>query len=315
MYIYIDKCILGIRIRMNWNSLNFDWNHIRAFLATAELGTLSAAANALNSTQPTLSRHVSALETELKVTLFERVGQRLVLTSNGLALLTYAREMGNNALNFSLAASGQSLQLEGTVVISAGELTATYILPKIIAKIRKAEPGIKIEVVVTNAPSDLKRREADIAIRSFHPKQNDLIAKKVGDEVIWLYGSNEYVSTLPEISTYDMLKNIQLIGFDQTSAITDILNQKGWNLSQQNFPIITPFQLLQLELCKEGQGLIFYPEQMGDVEPKLVRALEHMGPVMTLPVWLVSHQELRTSARVRFVFDFLSVALKEIYRV
>lgn len=298
---------------MNWHSLNFDWNHIRAFLATAELGTLSAAASALNSTQPTLSRQVSALEAELKITLFERVGQRLVLTSSGLALLTHAREVGNNALAFSLVASGRSEELEGTVVISAGELTAIYILPKVIANIRKSEPGIKIEVVVTNVPSDLKRREADIAIRSFQPKQNDLIAKKVGDEVIWLYGSKEYLSTLPNVSSHEMLKNIQMVGFDQTSAVTDILNQKGWNLSQQNFPIITPFQLLQLELCKEGQGLIFYPEQMGDVEPKLARALEHMGPVMTLPVWLVSHQELRTSARVRFVFDFLSNALKSIY--
>jgi DNA-binding transcriptional LysR family regulator len=300
---------------MNWNSRNFDWNHIRAFLATAELGTLSAAANELNSTQPTLSRQVSALEAKLKITLFERVGQRLILTSSGLALLTHARDIGNSALAFSLAASGRSQQLEGTVVISAGELTATYILPKIIANIRRAEPGIRIEIVVTNAPSDLKRREADIAIRSFHPKQNDLIAKKVGDEVIWLYGSKEYLITLPEISSYKTLKGIQMIGFDQSSAVTDILNQQGWHLSQQNFPIITPFQLLQLELCKEGQGLIFYPEQMGDVEPKLARAFAQMGPVMTLPVWLVCHQELRTSARVKFVFDFLSTALKKIYRV
>ena len=300
---------------MNWNSVNFDWNHIRAFLVTAELGTLSAAACALNSTQPTLSRQVSKLEADLKVTLFERVGQRLILTSSGLALLTHAREIGNSALALSLAASGRSEQLQGTVVISAGELTAIYILPKIIANIRKAEPGIKIEVVVTNAPSDLKRREADIAIRSFHPKQNDLIAKKVGDEVIWLYGSKAYLSTLPEEPAKEMLKNIQMIGFEQSSAVTDILNQQGWNLSQQNFPIITPSQLLQLELCKEGQGLIFYPEQMGDVEPRLARAFEHMGPVMTLPVWLVSHQELRTSARVRYVFDFLSTALKKIYGV
>lgn len=298
---------------MNWYSLNFDWNHIRAFLATAELGTLSAAATALNSTQPTLSRQVSALESELKITLFERVGQRLVLTKSGLELLTYAREMGNQALALSLAASGRSQQLEGKVVVSAGELTATYILPKIIAKIRSAEPGIHIEVVVTNEPSDLKRREADIAIRSFHPKQNDLIAKKVGDEVIWLYGSEDYLSTLSAISSYSTLEDIQMIGFDQTSSVTDILNQQGWNLSKQNFPIITPFQLLQLELCKEGQGLIFYPEQMGDIEPKLKRAFENMGPVMTLPVWLVCHQELRTSARVRCVFDFLSAELEKIY--
>ena len=178
---------------MTWKSVNFDWNHIRAFLVTAEEGTLSAAAKALGLTQPTLSRQVSALETELCITLFERVGQRLVLTSSGLELLEHARGMGDAALEFSLAATGQSQQIEGSVIVSAGELTAAYMLPKIIAKLRREEPGIDIEVVVTNEPSDLKRREADIAIRSFHPKQNDLIAKKIGEEVIWLYGTQEYL--------------------------------------------------------------------------------------------------------------------------
>ncbi|WP_019025653.1 LysR family transcriptional regulator [Colwellia piezophila] len=298
---------------MNWDSVNFDWNHIRAFLVTAEEGTLSAAAKALSSTQPTLSRQVHALETELKVTLFERVGQRLVLTDTGLALLEYAREMGASALKFSLAATGKSQQIEGTVIISVGELTATYIMPKLIAKLRQAEPGINIEVVVTNEPSDLKRREADIAIRSFHPKQADLIAKKVGDEVIWLYGTPEYLQQQPVITDFSQLENIQIIGFDRSSSVTDILNRQGWNLSKQNFSIITPFQLLQLELCKEGQGLIFFPENMGDIEPKLARAFEHMGPIMTLPVWLVCHQELRTSLRVRCVFDFIAQEMQDIY--
>ncbi|MGJ8692736.1 MAG: LysR family transcriptional regulator [Thalassotalea sp.] len=298
---------------MNWNSINFDWNHIRAFLVTAEEGTLSAAAKALNSTQPTLSRQVGALETELKVTLFERVGQRLVLTQSGLELLEHAREMGSSVLAFSLAASGQSKQIEGTVVVSVGELTAAYIMPKIISKLRHEEPGITIEVVVTNEPSDLKRREADIAIRSFHPKQNDLIAKKVGDEVIWMYATEKYLDTQPKISNFSELTDVQIIGFDRSSSVTDILNQQGWNLSKQNFSIITSFQLLQLELAKEDQGLIFFPEQMGDVEPKLIRAYENMGPIMTLPVWLVCHKELRTSLRVRRVFDFISTELQDIY--
>lgn len=299
---------------MTWHSVHFDWNHLRAFLVTAEEGTLSAAAKALNSTQPTLSRQVCALEAELKVSLFERVGQRLVLTKSGLELLEHARIMGNAALDFALTATGQSQQIEGTVIVSAGELTATYILPKIIAKLRRLEPGIEIEVVVTNEPSDLKRREADIAIRSFHPKQPDLIAKKIGEEVIWLYASPEYLNQLAEISDYSQLENVHIIGFDRTSSVADILNQQGWNLSQQNFPVITPFQLLQLELCKEGLGLIFFPEQMGDPEPKLERAFEHMGPIMTLPVWLVCHQELRTSLRVRRVFDFIASEMQEIYK-
>jgi len=298
---------------MNWCSVNFDWNHIRAFLVTAEKGTLSAAAKALNSTQPTLSRQVYALEAQLKVTLFERVAQRLVLTDSGLALLEYAREMGNAALGFSLAASGNSQQIEGTVTLSVGELTAKYIMPKFISKLRKIEPGINLDVVVTNEASDLKRREADIAIRSFRPKQNDLIAKKVGDEVIWLYGSTEYLKTQPKISDFSELKNVQIIGFDRSDSVTKILNQQGWQLSPKNFSIITPFQLLQLELCKENQGLIFFPEIMSNREPKLERAFANMGPIMTLPVWLVCHQELRTSLRVRRVFDFIDQEMQAIY--
>ncbi|MBL4900855.1 MAG: LysR family transcriptional regulator [Colwellia sp.] len=296
---------------MNWKSVNFDWNHLRAFLVTAEEGTLSAAAKALGSTQPTLSRQVCALETELCLTLFERVGQRLVLTSSGLELLQFARDMGNAALEFSLAATGQSHQIEGSVIVSASELTAVYMLPKIIAKLRREEPGIDIEVVVTNEASDLKRREADIAIRNFHPKQNDLIAKKLGEEVIWLYGTNEYLEQLPSITDYSELKDIQIIGFDHSNSVTDLLNQQGWKLSKENFSLITSFQLLQLALCKEGQGVIFFPEKMGDLEPNLVRAFEHMGPVMTLPIWLVCHQELRTSLRVRRVFDCIATELKD----
>lgn len=299
---------------MTWKSVNFDWNHIRAFLVTAEEGTLSAAAKALGLTQPTLSRQVSALEAELKITVFERVGQRLVLTNNGLALLEHARSMGDAALDFSLVATGQSQQIEGSVVVSAGELTAAYTLPKIIAKLRNEEPGIEIEVIVTNEPSDLKRREADIAIRSFHPKQNDLIAKKIGDEIIWLYGTQEYLNKLPNITDFSELEDIQIIGFDRSNSVTDLLNKQGWDLSKQNFSLITSSQVLQLGLCKEGQGVIFFPQTMGDDEAKLVRAFENMGPIMTLPVWLVCHKELRTSLRVRRVFDFLATELGNEYR-
>jgi len=278
---------------------------------TAEEGTLSAAAKALGFTQPTLSRQVSALETELHLTLFERVGQRLVLTDSGLELLEHARKMGNSALDFSLTANGQSQQIEGSVIVSASELTATFMLPKIIAKLRREEPGIDIEVVVTNEPSDLKRREADIAIRNFHPEQNDLIAKKLGKETIWLYGTSEYLDQLPSIKNHSEIKDIQIIGFDRSNAVTDILNKQGWQLSQQNFSLITSCQLLQLALCKEGQGLIFFPQNIGDKEPNLVRAFPNMGAVMELPIWLVCHQELRTSLRVRRVFDFIADELKK----
>tara|TARA_R110002167_G_scaffold9121_15_gene41605 strand:+ start:1941 stop:2858 length:918 start_codon:yes stop_codon:yes gene_type:complete len=297
---------------MNWLSVNFDWNHTRAFLVTAEEGTLSAAAKALGMTQPTLSRQVSALEAQLGIRLFERVGQRLVLTDSGVELLEHARLMGSTALQFSLAATGQSQQLEGSVTISAGELDAVFRLPKIIATLRREEPGIDIEVIVTNEASDLKRREADIAIRSFRPTQNDLIAKKLGEEVIWLYGTQEYLERFPHFTKFSELTDIQIIGFDRSNLVSDVLNQQGWQLSKQNFQLVTSFQLLQLGLCKEGLGVMFFPECMGDNEPGLVRAFEHMGPVMRLPVWLVCHQELRTSLRVRRVFDLIADELRRI---
>lgn len=294
---------------MNWKSVKFEWNNTRAFLVTAEEGTLSAAAKALGMTQPTLSRQVAALEAEMGVTLFERVGQRLVLTKSGLELLEHARSMGQAALQFSLAASGQSQQIEGSVVISVGELDALFRFPKIIAKLRRKEPGIEIEVVVTNETSDLKRREADIAIRSFRPTQNDLIARKLGEEVIWLYGTQEYLQRLPPFPEITELTDIQVIGFDRSNSVLDLFNKKDWPLTKKNFSLITSFQPLQLELCKQGSGLIFFPQDMGDKDPDLVRAFEHMGSLMRLPVWLVCHQELRTSLRVRRVFDFIAEEL------
>jgi DNA-binding transcriptional LysR family regulator len=295
---------------MNWKPVTFDWNHTRSFLVTAEEGTLSAAAKALGMTQPTLSRQVAALEAELGVTLFERVGQRLVLTDSGAGLLEHARSMSDQAMLFSLAVTGQSQQIEGSVIISAGELDALFRLPKIIAKLRREEPGISIEVIVTNEPSDLKRREADIAIRNFRPTQNDLIAKKLGDENIWLYATPGYLEQIPKFSNISELTDIQIIAFDQSNTISELLNKQGWQLSKNNFQFVTSFQPLQLQLCKEGLGAIFFPEDLGDKELDLVRAFEPMGPAMQLPVWLVCHQELRTSLRVRRVFDFIANELK-----
>lgn len=291
---------------MEWKSVNFDWNHTRAFLITAEEGTLSAAAKALGMTQPTLSRQVAALETELGVTLFERVGQRLVLTDSGIELLGHARSMNDAARSFSLGASGQSQQIEGLVVVSVGELDAIYRMPKIIAKLREEEPAIDIEVIVTNEASDLKRREADIAIRNFRPTQGDLIAKKLSEETVWLYGTKSYLKQFQQYSDISELTDIQIIGFEQGNSVADVLNHQGWQVSKQNFQLTTSFQLLQLELCRKGLGLIFFPEEMGDQDSRLVRAFEQLGPVMQLPVWLVCHKELRTNLRVRRVFDFIA---------
>ena len=182
--------------RMDWRTVGFDWNRARAFLVTAEEGSFSAAARALGASQPTIGRQVAALEDELDVSLFERVGHGLTLTPAGLDLLEHVRAMGAAATHLSMTAEGRSLSLEGTVCITAGEVLAAHALPPIIAAIRAAHPRIDLELVATNKPSDLRRREADIAVRSFRPEDPELVAKKIRVDEGYLYASRDYLARM-----------------------------------------------------------------------------------------------------------------------
>ncbi|MEM9257849.1 MAG: LysR family transcriptional regulator, partial [Pseudomonadota bacterium] len=165
---------------MNWDNLHFDWAQVRAFLATSEEGSLSAAARALRLTQPTLSRQVTSLEQSLGVTLFERGHRQVQLTAAGLELLEHARSMAEAAQRIALAASGQSQAIEGRVCITATETLAAYCLPAILRKLREQAPGIVVEVAASDELRDLIRREADIAIRHAQPTHPDLIARRIG---------------------------------------------------------------------------------------------------------------------------------------
>ena len=159
---------------MDWSAVNFDWNRARAFLVTAEEGSLSAAARSLGMAQPTLGRQVRALEEELDVVLFERHGHGLVLTPSGLELVEHVRGMGEAAGRVALAATGQSQSVEGPVTITTTEVTAAFLLPPLISKLRQHHPGIQVDVVASNELRDLRRREADIALRSVRPTDPDL---------------------------------------------------------------------------------------------------------------------------------------------
>lgn len=278
---------------------------------TAEEGSLSAAARALNMTQPTLGRQVAALEKELNVTLFERVSQGLVLTSSGLQLLDHVRQMGQAASSFALSASGQEQGLEGRVCISASEVDSVFRLPAIAEIVRREEPGIVLDFSVSNEVSDLKRREADIALRSFRPNQPDLITRRLLEERIWFYGSPDYLRPYANVSTPDDIASIDLIGYDRGEQYKNALKQKGWPVERINFPLMTRFWLLQIELVKRGMGVTLLPEDVGDGIAGLQRGFSSWGPFMTLDIWLVTHRELHTSRRVRRVFDLIVTALGE----
>lgn len=295
---------------MDWRSVRFDWNRARAFLVTVEEGSLSAAARALGLTQSTLGRQVSALEEELGTVLFERVGRGLTLTPSGLELVEHVRAMGEAASLVSLSATGKSQSIEGSVCISASEVDAAFRLPQIVAKIRQREPGIEIEIVATNAESDLRRREADIAIRNYRPTQPNLIAKKVGDIRGRIFATPDYLQSIGNPQTPEEFSHAQFIGFNRSGELIEAMKLFGLNLTQKNYPVISANQLIQWEHVKQGLGIGILTEDLGDKEPKVQRVLPDIPPLI-VPVWLVAHRELHTSRRVRFVFDLMAMELAE----
>ena len=298
---------------MNWRSVTFDWNRARAFLVTAEEGSLSAAARALGMTQPTLSRQVDALEAELGLVLFERAGRGLVITPSGLALLEHVRGMGEAASRFSLSASGQSQTIEGPICITASEVYAAFLLPPIITKLRKAYPGIHVEIIASNSLTDLRLREADIAVRNMVSTHPDLIVKKVRDDHANMYATNGYLNAIGNPTSLDDLTWADFLGFADTDVMIKGLNSLGLNLTKKNFPTICNNHLVQWAFVKHGAGIGLITETIGDEEPSVRRVLPSMPPII-VPMWLVTHRELNTSSRVRIVFDFLAAELSSSYR-
>lgn len=293
---------------MDWRHVAYDWNQVRAFLVTAEEGSFSAAARVSGAAQPTIGRQVTALEEELGVVLFERVARGLRMTPTGLELVEHARAMAEAALRLSRVAAGQAVSLDGLVRISAGEVAAAYVLPPIIAGIRATHPGIRIEVVATNQVSDLLQREADIALRSFRPSQTDLIARKVRESQAYLYATPGYLESLGNPATLGELARGEFVAFDRPEAFITGLNRYGLRLTQENFPWVSSNQQVQWALITQGSGIGVMTEEVGDADPRVVRVLPDLI-AFPLEMWLTSHREVRTSARVRAVFDLLGEAL------
>ncbi|MDE0851876.1 LysR family transcriptional regulator [Yoonia sp.] len=298
-----------MHICMDWRSVKFDWNKARAFLVTAEEGSLSAAARALGMAQPTLGRQVDGLEQELGIVLFERVGRGLTLTPSGLELLEHVRAMGEAAGRVSLTALGQSQALEGTICISASETYAAVLLPPIIAKLRKMEPGIQVEIVVANHASDLRRREADIAIRNFRPTEPDLIAKKIGDADAVLYATPDYIAKIGNPTKPYDLRHADFVNMDHGGMMLKGLNTLGLGLTEVNFPLLTESYLVMWELVRQGAAIGILDAHIGDADPVVRRVLPDLEPLV-FPIWLVSHRELTTNRRIRMVYDFLAAELR-----
>lgn len=285
-----------------------DWNQLRAFLETAQTGSLSAAARKLGLTQPTLSRQVAAIERELGVTLFERVGKSMVLTTTGMDLLEHARAMGTAAEALGLAANGRSLAVGGVVSVSASDAVSALLLPPLVRELREREPGIAIEVISSNALSDLLRREADIAIRHVKPEQPELIARLVREATAYFYASEDFVRRHGHPRTAAEAAHLPFVGSDRAGNYLGYLQRHGLTVTEANFSCYADHSVANFELMRNGLGIGAMMDDIARNTPGIVRVLDDVPPVL-FPIWLVTHRELRTARRIRVVFDALAEGL------
>lgn len=294
---------------MDWRSVKFDWNRARAFYITVEEGSLSAAAKALALSQPTVSRQVMALEEELNTVLFERVGKGLELTPTGKALYEHVKSMAEAASRFSLSAAGIGADIEGKVCISATEMTAFFTLPPILAQLQRIYPKILVELVVNNASSDLKRREADIAIRAYRPEQPDLIIRKLNNMTVNLYASKQYVAQNQALFDAGRVSDAKFVGFGTDDEFSDILRKEfGLEVDHTNFSAYTTNHMVNWQLAKQHMGISGMLKEVGDNDTDMV-AIFSDEQAVTGDLYLVSHRELRASMRIQRVFDYLANAL------
>ena len=285
-----------------------DWNHLRAFLETAQTGSLSAAARKLGLTQPTLSRQVAAIEQSLGVTLFERVGKSMVLTDTGVQLLDHARAMGAAANELGLAATGRSQAVDGVVSVSATDAVAAHLLPPLIRDIRRKAPGITIELISSNSLSDLRRREADIAVRHLRPDEPDLIGRLLREPTASFYASKAWVRRHGHPRTGEEAGQGEFIGADRSGHYLAFLQQHGLQVTEANFSCYSENAVSSWSLTLEGMGITPMMDEIARKTGGVVRVLDDVPPVR-FPIWLVTHRELRTSPRIRMVFDWLAEGL------
>ena len=279
------------------------WEFYRSFLAVMREGSLSGAARLLGLTQPTVGRHVDALEEALGVTLFTRSQNGLAPTESALSLMPHAEAMASAAEALRRAASGTADEDRGTVRLTASEIIGTLVLPDMLARFRQAHPRISIELALSNRTDDLIRREADIAVRMTRPTQGALVARKVGTIGLGLHAHKAFIAANGVPASLDELDRFPIIGFDREPSIRR-LKDLGFTLTRDLFAFRCDDDVAQFAALKAGFGLGMCQNALAAREPNLVPVLPGQL-TFEMEVWIVMHEDLKTSRRMRLMFDHL----------
>ena len=291
---------------------DFDWSLIRAFLAVAETGSLSGAARSLSLSQPTLGRQIKQLENQTGLRLFERQARGLELTDTGESLLEPARAMRAAFGQLRLRAAGRDHKMEGTVRITASEVMAHHVLPKIIAGMREAEPNIQIELVPSDASENLLFREADIAVRMYRSTQLDVITKQIGTVEMGIYAAKSYLAKHGTPERIDDLLNHTIVGYDRDDRIIVGMRDLGWPATREFFDVRCDDQNTYWELVRAGCGVGFTQQSFASVDPLIARVLPEVE-LPTLPIWLAAPEVMRSTPRIKRVWDMLEEGISAVF--
>jgi DNA-binding transcriptional LysR family regulator len=284
------------------------WDLYRTFAAVLREGSLSAAARVLGLTQPSVSRHIEALEEAVGGTLFVRSQRGLSPTDRAIALQPYAEELVAASAALLRTASGGADEVAGTVRITASEIVAVEHLPAILAEVRRRHPKLSVELILSNAVDDLLQRRADIAVRMIEPRQQALVAKRVGAVTLGLHARREYLDRRGIPGSLDELAQYDMIGPDTETPGTRAVLALLPGITRGDFAMKTDSDLGQLAAIRAGLGIGVCQAEVARRDPRLVRILHDVFSV-ELPLWIVVHEDLRSSARCRVVFDALADGL------
>lgn len=288
------------------------WELFETFLAVMRGGSLSAGSRSLALTQPTVRRRIEELETALGVVLFTRSPNGLVPTDAATSTVHYAESMASAALAFGRAVSAPKEAARGTVRVAASEIIGVEVLPPLLAPLLAAHPGLHIELVLSNRNEDLLRRDADVAVRMVEPTQAALVAKKVGVLDVGLFASKFYLAKHGRPDAFEDLREHALIGSDRGRGLADALAAAGLPLRARDFVFRSDSDLAQLGALRAGLGIGVCQVPLATRSPDLVRVLPRLS--IPLGTWVVTHEDLRDTARIRRVTEHLHATLTDYVR-
>ena len=295
--------------------VTLDWALLRSFVAVMRHGTLSAAAISIGQTQPTIGRHIRSLEEAIGEALFLRRSSALTPTDRALALFERASVMEEAAfaVERDVAGGRETGAIEGTVRLSVPEVFGSHLIPPILVQFQRAFPAVAVELIATNSTNDLLRREADIAVRLYRPRQPDLVMAMVGKVYVGLYATSDYLARVGPVENILDFSKHRLIGEDQGDRLLKAMVDFGLPVKRSDFVFRSDSILAQIAATEAGMGL----------GAGMTLAFDHAKVVRVLPdainipfdVHVVAHADLYRSRLMRALFDHLVSELKAALRL